>query len=157
MKKSTGNSAHDGRWLVRKSDRFTPNPKIVPDQKSVWGKLKPPFTASRFGGFPLTAANQTNSAVRSRCWQVVSARPASGTCHHHILPIRICCQNELTRKELAAGAHPPFLLVRKSCLSQRRRGESVVVAPSPLAPGVIRRCWSILHRKREERRAYGCG
>src|SRR6266849_1311455 len=69
--------------------------------------------------------------------------------HKNLLPKCVA-----TRKGLAAGAHRPFLEVRKSCLRQRRRGENVVAAPGPLVPGAIRRCGLIVHKLREERRAY---
>src|ERR1700690_1272531 len=78
--------------------------------------------------------------------------PVTTSSHESLLPKSVA-----TRTGRAAGEYVPFLQVRESCLGQRRRGESVVVAPDPLDPGAIRRCWSILHKKREERRAFGCG
>src|ERR1700681_1966225 len=62
--------------------------------------------------------------------------------------------NGVTRKGLAAGVH---LRGRESCLSQRRRGESVAADPGLLAPAATGRCWSTPRKKREENRAYSYG
>lgn len=90
-------------------------------------------------------------------WKLSPFDREAGHSHHTSFQPNLLPKCVATRKGLAAGAYRPFLGVRKSCSSQRRQGESVAAGPCRLAPGAIRRYWSILHKLREERRAYGCG